>query len=61
MDQFYEGFNAVYKNRNNKISPDGRRIQDSGGYTSDSNGNEMGLDGFGILNNINKLKQYTLN
>lgn len=53
MDQFYEGFNAVYKNDEGVISPTGIR-------TISSKGVDKGLKGSKILSNLKKLKQYTL-
>lgn len=53
MDQFYEGFNAVYKNDEGVISPTGIRRYDS-------KGKDIGLHGGKILSNIKKLTQYTI-
>jgi hypothetical protein len=49
MDQFYEGFDAVYKNENDEISPNGIQRKNRGGL----NGNK-------ILSNIKRLTQYTI-
>ena len=53
MNQFYEGFNAVYKNDEGVISPTGIR-------TINSKGDDKGLKGSKILSNLKKLKQYTI-
>jgi hypothetical protein len=53
MDQFYEGFNAVYRDDEGVISPTGIR-------TINSKGVDKGLRGSKILSNLKKLKQYTL-
>jgi len=53
MDQFYSGFDAVYKNDEGVISPTGIR-------SISSKGVDKGLRGSKILSNIKKLTQYTL-
>jgi hypothetical protein len=53
MDQFYEGFNAVYANDEGVLSPTGIR-------NINSKGVDRGLRGSKILSNIKKLKQYSL-
>lgn len=52
MDQFYEGFNAVYENVDGTISPTGARLY--------SKGNDIGLYGKRILSGLKGLTQYTL-
>jgi len=53
MDQFYTGFDAVYKNSEGVISPTGIRDISSKGV-------DRGLRGSKILSNIKKLTQYTI-